>query len=53
MYTRSLVERGCGIIGRGLEKISKTNNWEGGWNSREGWNKVKKFNSQGESRLLN
>ena len=24
---RSLIEIGCGILGRGLEKISKTNSW--------------------------
>ena len=36
---KSLIDRGCGIS-RGLEKIPKTNS-RNGWNSREGWEKVK------------
>ena len=35
----SLIDRGCGILVRELEKISKTNR-RGGWNSREGWERV-------------
>ena len=36
---KSLIDQGCGIS-TGLEKISKTNSRRG-WNSREGWKKVK------------
>ena len=39
VYLGSLIDRGCGILVRELEKISKTNR-RGGWNSREGWERV-------------
>ena len=37
---RSLIDSGCGILGRGLEKISKTNSRDELWRE-EGWKKVK------------
>ena len=47
---KSLIDRGCGIS-TGLEKISKTKSRRG-WNSREGWKKVKILIA-GEAWLLN
>ena len=43
---RSLIDSGCGILGRGLEKISKTNSRGESW-SGEGWKKVKILKAKG------